>query len=169
LKLAGLALVIAVTAATGASSTAPFGWTLRSDGTYVHEATQMTCPPTWAWVKRVSVSSPTSGSLVGRCTYVGGETAEVRIRHFDPTSVRDQETLEKERQLMNQPGASSRVPFGYFIRSQEPVIGGKPIEVWRYTMKHAGMLIDCETKYGGINRGDVTLNFDGLCRSLQER
>ncbi len=36
-------------------------------------------------------------------------------------------------------------------------------------MKRAGMLIDCETRFGGMDRGDVILGFDGICRSLQTR
>jgi hypothetical protein len=69
---------------------------------------------------------------------------------------------------MNQPGDNSVSPYGYFIRCDEPVIGSKPIPVERYTMKRAGMLIDCETRHSGPDRDDVILDFYGLCRRMQK-
>jgi hypothetical protein len=127
----------------------------------------MICPETWGWVRRVEVSGIARGPVVGSCSYVGGDTAEVRIRHFDPSAARDAATLEKERNLMNQPG-DSRSPFGYFIRWDEPGADGKSIPVERYTMKRAGMLIDCETRFTGYNQGDRTLGFYELCHSMQQ-
>jgi len=169
LKLAAPALAAILATTAVAQPGAPIhGWSVKPDGTYVHDATGMPCPKTFGWVKRVQVSSIVRGPVVARCTYVGGETAEVRIRRFDPTAARDAKALRNERNLMSQRG-DSRSPFGYFTRWEEPVIGGKPIQVERYTMKRAGMLIDCDTKFTGPPRGDVILSFDGLCRSLQPR
>jgi hypothetical protein len=169
LRLWASALTIALTGAAIAADVPILGWSLQADGTYVHGMTGVQCPKQWAWVKRFEVSSKEDGPVVGRCRYMGGgDSGELRIRHFDPAAARDQRTLERERQLMNQPGDNSVSPYGYVTRWDEPVIGGKPIPVERYTMKHAGMLIDCETRHSGPDRGDVILDFYGLCRRMQK-
>lgn len=170
MRIAGAALAFAVVTATvaGGSPPAPIGWSIRTDGTYVHGITGALCPSKWGWVERIEVFGSQSGAVKGRCRYVGGDEAELRIRHFDPTAARDEKTLRNERNLMDQPG-DSRSPFGYYTRWEEPAIGGRPIQVERYTMKRAGMLIDCETRFIRPNQSDVTLGFDGLCTKLQTR
>ncbi len=129
MRLLGPALAIALTGAAAAADTPTLGWSLTRDGTYIHDETGVRCPKKWGRVTRFEMSSKVQGPIVARCRYGGGgDTAEVRIRHFDPTAARDPDTLNKERQLMGQRG-NSRSPWGYFIRWDEPVIGSKPLQV----------------------------------------
>ncbi len=166
MKLGGIALAATLIVAHSASQPDVIGWSLSTDGTYVHNTTGMPCPNAWGWTSRINVYGPTSGPVLGGCIYKGRDDAEVRIRRFAPDAARDAATREKERKLMEQPG-DSRSPFGYFTRWDETDAAGRRIPVERYTMKRADLLIDCETRYHPV-QSDLVLGFDGLCRSAQK-